>query len=140
MEQTTFCYRIGDYHIVLEGGVRSELLMLDETYPVPFSPEWCVGLAAVRGELLPVLDMHSVLLKQTCPEQPYFLCLRHESFKPIIVGCDDLPTQTDIHQTETSEHIPGLPGWIRRTWSSDGKVYLGADHGRLFRTLLGTNK
>lgn len=140
MEQTTFCYRTGDYHIVLEEGVRSELLMSGKIYPVPFAPDWCIGLASVRGELFPVLDMHRVLLNQERPEQPYLLCLRHESFKPIIVGCDDLPAQTAIHHTETNEHIPGLPGWIRRTWSTDDKVYLGADHGRLFRTLLGNQQ
>lgn len=137
MEQTAFCYKAGDYHIVLEEGIRSELLTLDQIYPVPFSPDWCVGLVAVRGELFPVLDMHKVLLNQSRPEQPYLLCLRHDDFEPIVVGCDSLPVQTDIHHTTTDEHIPGLPGWIRGTWSTDDKVYLGADHRRLFRTLLG---
>lgn len=140
MEQTAFCYKTGDYHIVLEEGMRSELLTLDKIYPVPFSPDWCAGLAAVRGELFPVLDMHKVLFNQERPEQPYLLCLRHEAFEPIIVGCDSLPTQAEIQSAETNEHIPGLPGWIRRTWSTDDKVYLRADHRRLFRTLLGSQK
>ncbi|CAA6825846.1 MAG: Unknown protein [uncultured Thiotrichaceae bacterium] len=140
MEQTAFCYKTGDYHIVLEEGMRSELMMLDKIYPVPFAPDWCAGLAAVRGELFPVLDMHRVLFDQNRPEQPYLLCLRHESFEPIIIGCDSLPGQTDIHHTGTSEHIPGLPGWIRHAWSTDDKVYLGADHARLFRTLLVNQK
>nr|CAA6799717.1 MAG: Unknown protein [uncultured Thiotrichaceae bacterium] len=140
MEQTAFCYRTGDYHIVLEEGVRSELLTPEQIYPVPFAPAWCVGLVAVRGELFPVVDMHRVLLNQDRPEQPYLLCLRHESFEPIIVGCDSLPVQTETQKADTNEHIPGLPGWIRRTWSTDKHVYLEADHRRLFSTLLNRQK
>lgn len=141
MEQTAFCYKTGDYYIVLEAGISSELLTLDTIHPVPFSPEWCAGLASVRGELFPVLDMHRVLLNHKRPEQPYLLCLRHEAFKPIIVGCDSLPVQVEVNNDDDkSEHIPGLPGWIRHVWSRDDQVYLAADHGRLFRTLLGNQK
>lgn len=141
MEQTAFCYKTGDYHIVLEAGIRSEILALDQIYPVPFAPDWCVGLAGVRGELFPVLDMHKVLLNQNRPEQPYLLWLKHEQFEPIIVGSDSLPVQVEIKQSDSDGgRIPGLPGWIRSTRSTDRSVYLEADHGRLFRTLLGNQK
>ncbi|MEZ5534186.1 MAG: chemotaxis protein CheW [Thiolinea sp.] len=141
MGQTAFCYRTGDYHIVLEGGIRSEILPFDKIYPVPFAPQWCVGLAGVRGELFPVLDMHRVLLNQPRPKQPYLLWLKHDSFEPIIIGSDSIPAQIEVNKAaDDSGHIPGLPGWIRNTWSMDGQVYLEADHGRLFRTLLGSQK
>lgn len=141
MEQTAFCYKTGDYHILLESSIRSEILTFDDVYPVPFAPDWCVGLAGVRGELFPVLDMHKVLLNLSRPAQPYLLWLKHELFEPIIIGSDSLPIQVEMKNTEHGDgHIPGLPGWIRSAWSTDNHVYLEADHGRLFRTLLGNQK
>jgi hypothetical protein len=141
MEQTAFCYKTGDYHIVLEDSIRSEILTFDSIYPVPFAPDWCVGLASVRGELFPVLDMHRVLLNQKRPPQPYLLWLKHKLFEPIIIGSDSLPTQIEIKNTDSNDgHIPGLPGWIRNSWSTQSNVYLSADHGRLFRTLLANQK
>ncbi len=141
MEQSTFCYKTGDYYIMLEAVIRSEILTLDRIYPVPFAPDWCVGLAGVRGELFPVLNMHKILLNQNRPEQPYLLWLKHEQFDPVIIGSDSLPVQMEAgHSDNDCGRIPGLPGWIRSTRSTDHGVYLEADHRRLFRTLLGKQK
>ncbi|MGB0847185.1 MAG: chemotaxis protein CheW [Thiolinea sp.] len=136
MAQTAFCYKTGDYHIVLEEGIRSELLTFDSIYPVPFSPDWCIGLASARGDLFPVLDMHRVLLNQSRPGQQSLLWLKHPAFSPIVVSCDGLPRQIELPaEDEESERMPGLPGWIRQTWVQDNELLLGADHARLFRTL-----
>ena len=136
MAQTAFCYRTGDYHIVLEQGMRSELLTLDDIYPVPFAPDWCIGLASSRGDLFPVLDMHRVLLNQPRPQHQSLLWLKHEAFAPIVISCDGLPKQIELPSGETdSERMPGLPGWIRRTWVKEGELLLGADHARLFKAL-----
>ncbi len=145
MEQSTFCYKTGDYYIVLEAGIRSEILALNRVHPVPFAPDWCVGLAGVRGELFPVLNMHKILLNRNRPEQPYLLWLKHEQFEPVIIGSDSLPVQmkpthSADHSDNDHERIPGLPGWIHRTRNTDHGVCLEADHGRLLRTLLGRQK
>lgn len=134
MTQNVFCYRTGDYHIVLEEGIRSELLTLDKIYPVPFAPAWCIGLVSVRGELFPVVDMHHVLLNQSTTEHPYLLWLKHEAFEPVVISCDSLPKQIEF-PTERSERIPGLPGWIRQAWVQNDELLLSADHARLFKTI-----
>ena len=137
MTQTAFCYKTGDYHIVLEAGIRSELLSSDNIYPVPFAPNWCLGLISARGELYPVLDMHKVLLNGARPDKTNLLWLQHPEFAPIVISFDGLPRQIELPGIEDGgERLPGLPGWIRHTWMQDGELLLGADHARLFKTII----
>ncbi len=137
MSQTAFCYKTGEYHIVLETGIRSELLTSDSIYPVPFAPDWCIGLISARGELHPVLDMHKVLLNDERPDKTTLLWLQHPEFAPIVVSCEGLPRQIELPATEDrGERLPGLPGWINQAWMQDDELLLGADHARLFRTLI----
>ena len=136
MAQTAFCYKTGDYHIVLEAGIHSELLMSGDIHPVPFAPDWCIGLTSARGDLFPVLDMHRVLLNSARPEKQHLLWLQHPEFAPIVISCDALPRQIELPDAqESAERLPGLPGWIRQTWVQDDELLLGADHARLFRTI-----
>lgn len=134
--QAAFFYKVGDYRILLEPGIRSEVLTLDTVYPVPYAPDWCVGLSNVRGDLCPVIDMHGVLFKQPRPKKQYLLWLQHEAFAPVVVSCDELPKQINVPDTATqSGRIPGMPGWIQTVWSQNNTLLLSADHGRLFRLL-----
>ena len=135
--QAAFCYRTGDFQLVLEPAIRSEILSRDRTYPVPFAPQWCAGLVSVRGELYPVIDMHRVLLNRARPEKQYLLWLQHEQFAPVAISCDALPKQVDLSAAdEDSQRLPGLPGWIRNSWVHNNEVLLGADHLRLFKMLV----
>lgn len=136
MAQTAFSYKVGDYRILLEPGVRSEVLTLDTVYPVPYAPDWCAGLSNVRGDLCPVIDMHGVLFKQQRPKKQYLLWLQHEAFTPVVVSCDELPKQISVpDESVQSGRIPGMPGWIQTVWSQDQALLLAADHARLFRLL-----
>ncbi len=139
MAHTAFCYRIGDYRIALEEGIRTELLTLNTVYPVPFAPAWCAGLAGVRGDLSPVVDMHVVLFGQPQPRSPYLLSVRHDSFAPVILGCDELPRQVEVPEEDdprTGTRPAGLPGWIKSAWTqADNSLLLTADHLRLFRSV-----
>lgn len=138
MAQNAFCYRTGDYQLVLEPVIRSEILSRDKVYPVPFAPLWCAGLVSVRGELFPVIDMHRVLLNTRRPDKQYLLWLHHEQHAPVVISCDGLPKQIELpDEDEDSQRLPGLPGWIRNTWVYRNELLLGADHLRLFKMLVG---
>ena len=139
MGQTAFSYKVGDYRILLEAGVRSEVLALDTVYPVPYAPDWCAGLSNVRGDLCSVIDMHGVLFKQQRPQKQYLLWLQQEGFAPVVVSCDELPKQIQVpDEAEQTGRIPGMPGWIQKVWNQDNSLLLAADHARLFRLLIKT--
>ncbi len=136
MAQAAFSYKVGDYRILLETGMHSEVLTLDTVYPVPYAPDWCAGLSNVRGDLCPVIDMHKVFFNKQSPKKQYLLWLQHEVFAPVVVSCDELPKQINVPETqEQIGRLPGMPGWIQTVWNHDNTLLLAADHGRLLRLL-----
>lgn len=54
-------FRIGTQHFVSGMGEISELLKYPEISPVPRTRHWMRGLANVRGNLLPIMDLNNYL-------------------------------------------------------------------------------
>ncbi len=60
-EWSGITYRIGDNHLVSQLGEVVEILEYPELSNVPLSKTWVRGIANIRGNLLPVVDMHAFL-------------------------------------------------------------------------------
>ena len=55
-------FRVGDAKLIASMSDVKEILDLPELTPVPGVKSWVVGVANVRGSLLPILDMKGYLL------------------------------------------------------------------------------
>lgn len=93
----------------------SELLSIREVVlkqairPVPGGPEWLLGVMALRGELVPVVDL-GLRLKESKGQGSKVLILDAE--KPVGFLVDDIKT---IEQVEELKPIPlDLPEEVRR--------------------------
>ena len=53
--------RIADYHIVVAMGYVREIMKYPRLSQVPGSKDWVMGIANVRGNLLPIFDLHRFL-------------------------------------------------------------------------------
>lgn len=60
-------FRVGDATMVAHLGEVSEILTYPTLTRIPGAKAWVRGLANVRGNLLPVLDLHGFLLGQNSP-------------------------------------------------------------------------
>ncbi|MFO1351931.1 MAG: chemotaxis protein CheW [Gammaproteobacteria bacterium] len=56
-----FGFRIGDLRLLIRPDALSEVITQTPIYPVPNVPSWFLGLINLRGNLLPVFDLHQVL-------------------------------------------------------------------------------
>jgi twitching motility protein PilI len=54
-------FRVGDLHMVAPLGHVVEILTFPELSRVPGAKSWVMGIANIRGNLLPVMDMKSYL-------------------------------------------------------------------------------
>lgn len=137
-----FSYPVGPYRILLESGIRSELLTRSDIHPLPFAPRWCLGLVGVRGDLFPVIDMHYVLSGEVQTERQQLLWLQPDNFAAAVMSCDGLPKQiTPPAAADASEQPEHLPGWVQRVWTLDEQHWLlAADHVRLFQLISHSRK
>lgn len=54
-------FKLGDLNLIAPLGEVSEVLTLPELYSVPLTKSWMVGIANVRGRLLPIADLAQYL-------------------------------------------------------------------------------
>lgn len=129
-----FSYRVGDYSVLLESQISSEVVDAQSISDVPFSPDWCLGLASTRGELYPVMDMHKIVLDKTPPEEIKLLLIKHPEFSPILLACDGFASQQNVpEKTHDKQDDEGLPAWISHSLTHNNETLLVADHSRLLR-------
>lgn len=132
-----FYYRIGNHKILLEPTIRAEIIAESAISPVPFAPEWCLGLTSLRGDLFPVLDMHKILQGKRAGEKATLLLVTYPQINPVILTCDGYPQplHLDPDHLEPETSTTPLPSWIPQVLRYQEQIFYQADHRLLFRQL-----
>lgn len=130
-----FYYRVGDFAILLEKSLTTEVFLNLSVTPIPFLPNWCKGLSNLRSDLLPIVDLHQLLMKKSV-SQHHFLYLKHPKFPPIILSCDGYPQpiELDLNDQPAKKSL-NLPKWLTQHNDSLGKGLFIADHEVLLKEL-----
>lgn len=135
---SSFYYRVGSHNILMESDIQAEVLLDSQISPLPFSPAWCKGLVAVRGELYPLVDLHHILYGKPNPEQGSLLWLQPHQHHAIVVQCNQYPKPLKLSEQVDIE-VPddeALPSWIDNRLTFEQTQYLTANHETLINNLL----
>ena len=129
-----FYYKVGLHNILLELELKIEVLMAQTIYPLPSVPDWCKGLANVRCELVPVIDMHKIVLGRPASIQSNLLLIQHPKFPPTVLTCDGYPKQVKLTQDDANLVAENQsPAWLSQRLQYPTERILVADHGKLLR-------
>lgn len=129
-----FYYKVGMHNILLELELKIEVLMTQPIYPLPFAPDWCKGLTNVRSELVPVIDMHKIILGRPASIQTNLLLVHHPKFPPAVLSCDGYPKQVKLTKHDLDLIAENqLPAWLAYRLQYPAERILVADHGKLLR-------
>lgn len=132
-----FCYPVGTYQVLLEPETQAEILPARPICAVPFAPAWCKGMISLRGNLLPVVDMHWLLHGIPCPHPACLLLVHPPQTLAVAVVCDGYPRALTLpppSQPDTPA-ASSLPAWISHTVTHAGQTFLAANHTLLFRQI-----
>lgn len=135
-----FYYRVGTHNLLMEANIQAEVLLDSQTSPLPFSPAWCKGLIAVRGELYPLIDLHHILYGKPNPNQGSLLWLQASEQAAVVIQCDQYPKPIDLSQhpaeSDNSDEEESLPSWIDQRLSINQAPFLVTNHTTLVNNLL----
>jgi twitching motility protein PilI len=108
-EWSGITFRIGDTYLVSQLGEVVEILEYPELSSVPLARSWVRGIANVRGNLLPVVDMSSFLNGATATITPRtrVLVVDHKGlYTGLIV--DEVLGQKHFTDDEYTGDLPGV--------------------------------
>ena len=136
-----FYYSIADHNILLEIGIKTEIIEQQDTFPLPHAPAWCHGMISLRGKLIPVVNMHKVFNLSDESQSSWLLVLEKEPYPQLAIRIDKLPMQQQL-QDESGKPLSDktLPSWISSEISIDDKLLYEANHTEFFEQLILKNE
>lgn len=132
-----FYYTIGPYNILLEKDAKVENLENLTINIIPHAPDWCSGIVNVRGIIIPVVDMHTVL--KTEIEQPLRkskqILVEQKNLAPIIFTIDKLPEMISLEDYETIKLKEDAPLWQQKGFMNESNTIFEVNHTDLLNQL-----
>jgi twitching motility protein PilI len=136
MDIARFGFRIGQLRLLIQAGAPSEVITQMPIYPMPSVPSWFVGVMNLRGNLIPVFDLHR-LLETGGPSQSKTVLVLDQGSDGVGIPIDGLPHA--VHLGDALHNIPPLPEMLQEhvttAYTTDGGIWLDFDHQGFFTAL-----
>ncbi len=136
-----FYYSIADFNILLESGIKTEIIEKQDVFPIPHAPIWCQGMISLRGKLIPVVNLHKLLKDSKQIKSNWLLILEKEPYPQLAIRIDRLPQQQLLNDPDTDRvDSQLLPMWLKTKISVDNKTLYEANHTELFEQIIQENE
>ncbi len=131
--------------LLLQAGLRMEVVEAGAPHFVPHAPVWCDGLLNLRGELLPIIALHRLLgdsAEDTGENRfDYLLVIRPDDAAAVAITLQRLPEKirfTEASRTTLPTGIPaGISVAIPAAYRHQDRMLLEFDHAALLDSLQG---
>lgn len=135
-----FFYTVGSYNILVEQDIKVENISGLTINKVPHTPEWCTGIVNIRGNIMPIVNMHTFLKTgiDASSKKSKLIMLEYKNLAPIIFQIDKLPEMVFIDDY-TSKQVSGKsPEWLIESLKNGTNTLYKVDHHKLFTQLTNT--
>jgi len=135
--QSRFFYTIGLFNFLLEESIKVENLYEFTVNSVPYAPEWCSGVISIRGNIMPVVNMHVFLKtgKSTDSQNKKLIMLEHKNHSPIVFEIDKLPELISINNYIAALIPKKSPSWLKKALKNEKNIIYEVNHSELLRQL-----
>jgi twitching motility protein PilI len=130
-------FRVGPLRLMAGSDVLSELLREVQVYALPGAPQWVAGLLNLRGNLVPVFDLHRLFGFGHVKEKGRDLLALDRGPATVCVYVDDLPERVAMdHQVRNLPPLPArLKDHVTGAFSGNGTIWIEFAHAAFFRSL-----
>lgn len=109
-------------------------------YPVPKTKRWFQGLVNVRGNLIPVYDLSTMLGTTDVPTQHENLLIIDKGPDSVGILIDDIPQQCNTKDWVELSNVPELPTGLSEcidvAYTHEDMIWLEFDHKKFFSAMM----
>lgn len=131
--------RVGSLRLLCAPDAGREVLLPPPASRLPHTPEWLLGVANVRGVLVPVLDLAAALGVERDDNLHGYMLIVGTGDDAVGLPVDGLPV---LQRLDTSERLVGIPphpevlnGHVAGAFERDGAVWIDIDIRGLLSSL-----
>lgn len=136
-QRTRFGFRVGDLQLLIKLDALSEVLMQASIYPLPNVPLWFPGVLNLRGNLLPVFDLHRRLETGDATRERRAILVLDQGSDGVGMPIDGLPQSIGLGNP--LQNLPplhsALEKYVTAAYASDNGIWLDFDHQGFFTEL-----
>lgn len=134
---TRYGYRMAGYGFLVGERVLSEVVIAPMIFPVPKAPEWLLGLAHVRGTLVPVFDLWKFVRTQMPERDTHTVLVLDLGDVPVGLVIDNLPKPVplDSQPVYSPPSAPALQPFLGRGVHAFGSEWWEFDHQQFLARL-----
>lgn len=139
-------FHIGNLGFLIAQQTTSELSELLPICPIPFTATWLLGLINLRGNLVPVFDLHDLLKLEKVTVKKQMLLILGEGSDAGAIVIDDLPIPLTFAESEkllslsSSKELKTAcvtSGYEKKdNKDKEGKLWFNFDHQSFFKSLM----
>lgn len=138
-QQERLAIRIGDLHLLCAPDAGREVLMPPPTSRLPHTPDWLLGVANVRGALVPVMDLSLAFGLKPVDNRRAYLLISGSREAAIGFLVDGLPMllrlDADARLSGIPPHPELLSGHVLGAFDHAGSTWLDISLAGLFGAL-----
>ena len=132
-------FQVGNLGLLIARQSVSELSDMLDICPIPFTAAWLIGLINLRGNLVPVFNLHKLLQikMQENAKQMLLILGQGESAGAIVI--DGLPVHLAFVEQDELQSLPPLPPDLKpyatSGYEKEGQVWFNFDNEDFFESL-----
>jgi chemotaxis signal transduction protein len=132
-------FQIGNLGLLIGARTTSELIELLVMCPIPFTVAWLLGLINLRGNLVPIFDLHQLLSIETNTSNKRMLLIlgQGESAGGIVI--EALPVHLTFTSKDKLTSLPPLPAvlapYVSQGYEKGEQVWFNFDHLGFFESI-----
>lgn len=132
-------FQVGNLGLLIARQSVSELSDILDVCPIPFTAAWLIGLINLRGNLVPIFNLHKLLqIKPQGNAKQMLLILGQGEFAGGIV-IDELPVHLSFVVEDELQSLPPLPTALKpyaaSGYEKEGQVWFNFDNVNFFESL-----
>lgn len=137
------CYgfSVGTWNFLLEEGQAAELVSQPVYTPLPNTPDHCLGLANVRGNIIPFYTLRSFFssVEKPSAEQQRYALLVGDVVNGVLLAIDAKPLainrDTLVQNSVSTSRLGQMAPLIKQQYTSDARDWLMLDSVKLLQFL-----
>jgi twitching motility protein PilI len=137
-DETALGFRVGTLGFLLDADIFCEIVDQSKVSPLPNVQPWLNGVLNLRGDIVPVIDLHILLEEKTSPSKNRHLLAVDRGKKTVAFWIDGYPQMLNtVLKPATTQ--PALPDVLRQATTNcrllGQQIWLNISLDKLFKAL-----
>lgn len=134
---TGYGFNVGDIGLLLNPEISSEVISDTPIYPIPNTVSWLCGLINLRGNMIPVFNLHQALEVSNDSIDGRYLLILDKAEKAVAIALHENPEAiSDLVLSNRSFELPALLSpHIQQVYEDNERVWIKFDKESFFDAL-----